>query len=57
MPESFDAPRETTEAGIPWDVVPSFPSAGFPEGPPRDSVRLTLEHSRALDPLVALRSD
>jgi putative ABC transport system permease protein len=36
MPESFDAPRGTTEAWIPWDIVPSFPSAGFPEGPPRD---------------------
>ena len=36
MPETFDAPRGTTEAWIPWDIVPSFPSAGFPEGPPRD---------------------
>ena len=36
MPESFDAPRTTTEAWIPWDIVPSFPAAGFPEGPPRD---------------------
>jgi hypothetical protein len=36
MPASFDAPRETTEAWIPWDIVPSFPVAGFPEGPPRD---------------------
>jgi putative ABC transport system permease protein len=36
MPASFDAPRTTTEAWIPWDIVPSFPPAGFPEGPPRD---------------------
>jgi putative ABC transport system permease protein len=36
MPESFDAPRSTTEAWIPWDIVPSFPPEGFPEGPPRD---------------------
>jgi putative ABC transport system permease protein len=36
MPESFDAPRATTDAWIPWDIVPSFPRADFPEGPPRD---------------------